>query len=695
MSELEAAALAFRNGLLNRDAVAAEEMARAYGSAWTRINEHLTATVKALREKQEAGKSLSAAEVFQDQRFRALLIQIDAEQKKFAGVTGDTVIRATTEAAVMGATDARELVGLAQPGPVPGSVTGSFFNAPTRATESLLAFHSEGGPVRKLLAELGEDVGATIRQKLAVGIISGLNPRKIAEDVKVDFGENLVRALRVSRTEVLRAYRESSRAVYEESPAVSGWIWLASLSSRTCACCLAMHGTKHQLKERLDGHPNCRCTMVPVVPGMDLQFQDGAAWLKKQRPKAREKVLGKGGREAFDAGEVELQDFVARRRSAVWGTMRYQASIDGAFKNAEARASSEIAKRAAEKAAAEAAAKAAQEAAEAARKAAEQAQLVRAALLDPEALKKRKGEGKRVAALAKKAASANKKDWATLRKLIKQKDKADSANYHARKKFFDARERGESEEVLGELHLAVQATDAEERRLRDAVKDLRSQIVHRPSEFIREHIATELDGPPQEYVFRGVSLLPGNQQEIEKQLDVLRRSTVYRGPKAEIRVSALRARASYDPALKQLKMGANSEPTIYVHEMVHHLEFSNVDLHRASLEFLEQRSKGEMVYAIRDFPGHGHYSPDELHRRDQFSDPYIGKIYVSPTADGKDVSAVYMGASLLTPGVIQDGASEVLTCGTQWILRDPIGFAESDPEYFAFIYDTLKGIPWR
>jgi len=105
-----------------------------------------------------------------------------------------------------------------------------------------------------------------VMDALTRGLALGLGPEVIRRLIQQMMGMVLTRALRIARTEMLRAYREAARRNYQaNSDVVKGWIWHSALNERTCAACWAMHGTVHRLEERLDDHVGGRCTAVPLT----------------------------------------------------------------------------------------------------------------------------------------------------------------------------------------------------------------------------------------------------------------------------------------------------------------------------------------------------------------------------------------------------------------------------------------------
>ncbi len=72
----------------------------------------------------------------------------------------------------------------------------SFAQLPDAALTDLVGFLRDGSPLRK---------------ELVSGLGAGLGSREIGRRIRSSLGGDLTRSLRISRTEVLRAYRESTR----------------------------------------------------------------------------------------------------------------------------------------------------------------------------------------------------------------------------------------------------------------------------------------------------------------------------------------------------------------------------------------------------------------------------------------------------------------------------------------------------
>jgi hypothetical protein len=327
-----------RAALLRGERAAASEMVRVYGQAWVRIRDQLNALTRAYYEARAAGEVVPAVWLVQTGRLTLLQQQVEREIARFATVA-EASIRAQQLAAVDAAErHAWELIEAAL-GPGPAGVTLSFARLPREALYDLVGFTADGSPLRVLLDELGPAASRAIRDELLTGLALGQNA----------LGGNMVRALRISRTEIMRAWREANHRQFRaNSDVVKGWVWHSVLDARTCAMCWAMHGTVHRLDERLDDHVNGRCVALPRTRSWaELGFKGvpdnrpaiimGAYRFAALDAAAQDTILGKAAGAAYRAGAVKLEDFIGRRRSRQWGTMRYARSLRAILGDEEAR----------------------------------------------------------------------------------------------------------------------------------------------------------------------------------------------------------------------------------------------------------------------------------------------------------------------------------------------------------------------
>jgi len=184
-----------------------------------------------------------------------------------------------------------------------------------------------------------------IGRHMVAGMATGTHPRTVASRIVKTVDIPLARARTIARTEMLRAYRTSSIATWEQNTMVDGWTWHADLTSRTCAACWAMHGKSFPLTTPFGSHPNCRCHPVPkVLPlsalgitGVDMPaevIEPGADVFARLPPREQLKILGRGKFDAYQSGAISLDDVVSARVTEEWGVTRSVGSLKAALAKA-------------------------------------------------------------------------------------------------------------------------------------------------------------------------------------------------------------------------------------------------------------------------------------------------------------------------------------------------------------------------
>ena len=208
---------------------------------------------------------------------------------------------------------------------VAAGVGGSFNLVASEATETLVGFLSDGSPLGPVLTRAAGDAASEAARQLASGLAAGLPTDTIAGNVAAATGADLDTVLRIVRTETLRAYRTSGFDLYDSNADIIGrWMWVCGLQPNSCAACVAMHGTIHPLRDRINGHPNCGCAMVPIVDALPLEEQQppqtGEEWLRDQDHDVQAAVFGseRAARRWRD-GQFQLSDVVEVRQSEDWG----------------------------------------------------------------------------------------------------------------------------------------------------------------------------------------------------------------------------------------------------------------------------------------------------------------------------------------------------------------------------------------
>lgn len=102
------------------------------------------------------------------------------------------------------------------------------------------------------------------------------------------------------------------------------------------------------------------------------------------------------------------------------------------------------------------------------------------------------------------------------------------------------------------------------------------------------------------------------------------------------------------------------------HEMGHVIEDSNELVSELAWAFHLRRTRGESPVSLNELGEHRSYDATELTYRDEFIDPYMGKVY-------------------------EGGATEIVSSGLQYMRFSPEDLAARDPDYFHFMYHLMRG----
>lgn len=306
-------------------------MVRRYGGAWRRIDTALGRLQRKITDAQKAGTPVDPVWLFQQDRYRRLLEQVEEEAARFGHFAESEVRRLMGTAAAAGADYAEESAAA----PSRPQIETSW----SRAITDMVGAMAEGSPLHDLFALFGVEAREAAAAALVEGIVLGEHPRKVARRLRQSLAGQLSRAQTVARTEMMRAWRESTRRSYQaNSNIVQAWVWHSAADGRSCPACWAMHGTEFPLVERLDGHPNCRCAMVPKTRTFaDLGLRNvtetgivvpaGETLFDRLPDDQKRRILGSAAYEAYQDGALRLGDLVERRHDPRWGSMRTTKSL--------------------------------------------------------------------------------------------------------------------------------------------------------------------------------------------------------------------------------------------------------------------------------------------------------------------------------------------------------------------------------
>jgi len=306
-----------RQELDNLDADNLARLIDAYTLMYDRIDGDIDALILAA---QLLGEQPTIAQVRAMPEYKKLLDRSRNELDRFT-IYLETIIGTSALAAMaLGLRHSEELIRQAGIG---------FNGIDSRAMAALLDYLAEGSPLYNRLQLITTASIDKIISAIVDGVASGFNPRKIAAMIRDAFGGGLTDALRNTRTVQLYAYRDAARANYMATDGiVTKWVWWAELDANVCMSCVAMHGTLHDLDERLNDHYNGRCAAIPYIPEIDTDpIRSGQEWFDSLTEAEQRRLMGPGKLDAYRSNQFDFSALSSEYDNDVYGTMRSETSL--------------------------------------------------------------------------------------------------------------------------------------------------------------------------------------------------------------------------------------------------------------------------------------------------------------------------------------------------------------------------------
>ena len=316
----------FRQQLLARERRAASAMVRYYGDTWRRLQPEIRRLRVEIDGMRAAGEDVSVARIGRLDRLRSIEAQAQQQLLQFTEYADGAIRGAEREAIAAAERDAPALMRAAYPLDAP--ITIMFDRMPREAVENLVGFLQDGSPLADLLADAVGDAADNFASTMVTGMAAGWNPRRLARILRSEFGMGLTQALKISRTEQIRAYGAATLHAFQTSGVCLGWERLAALSPRTCMACIMLDGKRYALDEPMDDHVQGRCAMIPIMKsykemGLTIEEPDfvrekGQDWFLRQ-DEATQRNMMKQLYDPWKEGAFTLDSIPKLTQDETWG----------------------------------------------------------------------------------------------------------------------------------------------------------------------------------------------------------------------------------------------------------------------------------------------------------------------------------------------------------------------------------------
>lgn len=306
-------------------------LTKGWADAWGRLEARFARAVEELIAAND-GRWPSRRQVNESRRLGDALNAAASEH--------DTLVDLLRTGGTAAAAKAASLSGKAQAGLIssqlPPGHGRTFVKFSDEALEAIV--RRTGQQITSLSRPLSAEATAAMKRELIRGIAAGEHPdvvaRAIVRRVEGEFAGGLTRALVISRTELLDAYRSAAMASQlANSDVLRGWMWISSQARNTCGSCWVMHGTEHPLDEPgPNDHPCGRCSRAPItrswkdlginIPEPPSIIPDGRAVFDALPQADRLAIMGPARLDLLDRGQIKWSDLSTQRSNPGWRTSR-------------------------------------------------------------------------------------------------------------------------------------------------------------------------------------------------------------------------------------------------------------------------------------------------------------------------------------------------------------------------------------
>lgn len=299
-----------------------------WADAWAEINSEWQQAVDQIISRRLSGEELTPAQIMRLERAQNAVAITADKLRELAGDTDELLVDQLAH--VISITD--DLTGQVVLSQTHSRMGVTWTRADAHAIEAIVTRHAQ--QIHAATWPLADDAVTALHGALLRAVPAGWSPDRTAREMlartQTAFNGGLARAMTLARTELLDAHRAAAQAAeLNNRDIMAGWLWHATLDTRTCPACWAKHGTLYDLDEPGPlGHQNCRCARTPKTKswrelGFDIDEPDSMfpdrdqAWAALTAGEKRD-ILGPTRYELLNDGDIALDDLATRRHTPAW-----------------------------------------------------------------------------------------------------------------------------------------------------------------------------------------------------------------------------------------------------------------------------------------------------------------------------------------------------------------------------------------
>jgi hypothetical protein len=213
---------------------------------------------------------------------------------------------------------------LALPGLSQTQIIGVGWNVPDPEAVARVVQYVTSEAWQTGLAQYGENAASAVLNTALRGAVEGWGPLRTAREIRRTVeGFPAYQANNLLRTLQLTSFRDA-QVVHRVANAhiLDYQIRIAALDDSTCMACVALHGMRMALDERVDDHHQGRCTSITVLRNRPApNIRSGEDWFRGRTETQQRAMMGQAAFEAWRAGDIRLQDFPKEYTDPIFGRM--------------------------------------------------------------------------------------------------------------------------------------------------------------------------------------------------------------------------------------------------------------------------------------------------------------------------------------------------------------------------------------
>lgn len=303
----------------------------AWSTSWDEIADQWSQTVDEITALADDGQWPPRGVILKLDRAQQALVHT-AEQLKAVCDQSGAIATGSLDDLVKQAADHQWAITAAQLPTGTDQAAVSWTRVPASALDAIVKRSAQ--QIESLTNPLSDEMRNQMKAALIRGVAVGESPRTTAASMmkrlEGQFTGGAQRALTISRTEQLDAYRAAAhQSRQDNSDVLAGWMWMSARDPRTCPACLAMDGSVHPADEQgPDDHPNGKCTAAPLTKtwrqlGFDIDEppstrQSGREWFDTLPDEQQTQIMGPARLAALRSGDLDWDDIPAVRHADGW-----------------------------------------------------------------------------------------------------------------------------------------------------------------------------------------------------------------------------------------------------------------------------------------------------------------------------------------------------------------------------------------